>query len=255
MGRPLLVSEVGAGHSVLAGTLRFRAQFSSAPSTGHLSDSWVIPFEDSLPIRRAAAYKGQHNFAGLWWCATNRRHVGFESWCERDHLMCLDFDPDVTGVASQPFSITLPGSLSQITHVPDYFVRRADGTGVVIDVRPDALVKPEDKEVFDATAALCTSVGWGYQRLGGLPSVYVANLHWLAGYRHPRCIRGGLPPALLAHLGAAGPLSLRDLAAAVGDPVWVLPTLFHLMWQQQITANLRTTPLHLDTMVSLVRAA
>lgn len=154
MGRPLVVSEVSAGHSVLAGTLSFRAQFSFAPTTRHLSDAWMVPFENSLPIRRPAAYKGQHNFAGLWWCATNQRHVGFESWCERDQLMRLDFDPDVTGMASQPFRITLPESLPQTSHVPDYFARQTDGTGVVIDVRPDALVKAADSDVFDATVCV-----------------------------------------------------------------------------------------------------
>jgi hypothetical protein len=30
-------------------------------------------------------------------------HVGFESWMERDHVMALDFDPTVVGIASQPF--------------------------------------------------------------------------------------------------------------------------------------------------------
>lgn len=31
------------------------------------------------------------------------RHVDFESWCERDNLMLLDFDPNVAGFSSQPF--------------------------------------------------------------------------------------------------------------------------------------------------------
>lgn len=209
----------------------------------------MVPFEDSLPIRRTAAYKGQHNFAGLWWCATNQRHVGFESWCERDQLMRLDFDPAVTGVASQPFRVSLPESLPQTSHVPDYFVRHSDGTGVVIDVRPDALVKAADQDVFEATAALCASVGWGYQRLGGLASVHAANLRWIAGYRHPRCCRDEFAADSLARLQAAGSQSLRELASAIGDPVCVLPTVFHLMWRHQITTDLVTTPLHLDTMV------
>lgn len=104
-------SEANVGHAVLAGTLNFRAQFSSASITSHLSDSWTIPFDHSLPIRRPAAHKGQHNLAGLWWCATNQPHVGFESWGERDQLMRLGFDPDEVGVASQPFRITLLAAL------------------------------------------------------------------------------------------------------------------------------------------------
>lgn len=250
MGHQLVVSEANAGHSVLAGTLSFRAQFSPAPTTGNLADSWTIPFEHSIPIRRPTAYKGQRNFAGLWWCATNQRHVGFESWCERDQLMRLDFDPDIKGVASQPFRITLPPLLPQTSHVPDYFLRKADGTAIVIDVRPDALVKPADEEVFGATAALCASVGWKYQRLGELNSVYAANLRWIAGYRHPRCYREEFVTGLLARLYTTGTESIRELSSAIGDPICVLPTLFHLMWRHQITAELMTTPLHLETIIN-----
>ena len=41
--------------------------------------------------------------SGLWWSSTAGAHVGFESWLERDELIRLDFDPTVTGIASQPF--------------------------------------------------------------------------------------------------------------------------------------------------------
>ena len=39
---------------------------------------------------------------GRWWSATDGRHVGSESWLERD-LMLLDFDPTVIAIGSQPF--------------------------------------------------------------------------------------------------------------------------------------------------------
>jgi hypothetical protein len=112
MGRQLAVPEVLGQHSVVEGTLSFRAQFSSEPTTGRLSDSWMIPFEACSPIRIIAAFRGKPNFAGLW-CATNRRHVGFESWYERDQLIRLEFDSEVTGLASRPFRITLPRMLKQ----------------------------------------------------------------------------------------------------------------------------------------------
>lgn len=31
--------------------------------------------------------------------------MGFESWLERDHVMLLDFDAAVVGIASQPFRL------------------------------------------------------------------------------------------------------------------------------------------------------
>jgi hypothetical protein len=52
--------------------------------------------------------------------------VGYESWLERDRLMLLDFDPLVTGMASQPFRLSWTSTKGQrVRHTPDFFVRRA----------------------------------------------------------------------------------------------------------------------------------
>lgn len=51
--------------------------------------------------------------------------------------MLLDFDPAVIGIASQPFWLSWPAAGGVRRHLPDYFVRVGDGTGLVIDVRPD----------------------------------------------------------------------------------------------------------------------
>jgi hypothetical protein len=249
MGRAMAASDVQAGHEILAGALTFREQYSSAPTSEDLSRCWMAAFEDAQPIRRTTAFKGQSNFAGLWWCATNRRHIGFESWLERDHLIRLDFDPGVSGISSQPFRITLAGPLPQTSHVPDYFVRRTDGSVLVVDVRPDRRISEKDQSIFTATAELCATVGWEYQRLGELPGLCRANLRWIAGYRHPRCRHEATSNDALAHLRDTGPASLRDAVRALGDPVLVLPTLYHLLWTQDICTDLEGQRLHLETLI------
>jgi hypothetical protein len=165
--------------------------------------------------------------------------------------MSLDIDPNVTGIASQPFRIALSTSLPRRSHVPDYFIRLADGSAVVIDVRPHGRVTPPDQEVFQATKDLCATVGWAYRRLGGLPPVFLANLRWLAGYRHPRYFRAPATAMLLDRLAQDGPVSGRDLAATTGDAFAALAPLFHLLWEQQISTDLRRRVLHLDTVVWL----
>ena len=40
-------------------------------------------------------------------------------------------------------------------HAPDYFARQQDGTGVVIDVRPDDRIPGGDAEAFAVTANAC----------------------------------------------------------------------------------------------------
>ncbi len=120
-------------------------------------------------------------------------------------------------------------------HAPDFFVRRADGTGVLIDVRPDDRVSAADSAVFAATAAMAGQAGWAYDRVGVLPDVRAANLRWLAGYRHPRYARARGDGALGEVF--AGPRPLRAGAAEVGDPVAVLPVQFAMLWRGQLAAD------------------
>jgi hypothetical protein len=111
----------------------------------------------------------------------------------------------------------------------------------VIDVRPDERVKPADEEVFQATMRLCSTVGWGYQRLGALPAVCVGNLRWLSGYRHPLCSREPSASRLIDILAAEGQQILGNLMAIAGDPVITLPTLFRLIWNHKNLPPLGTT--------------
>jgi len=62
-----------------------------------------VRFEDVMPVRQFRWSRGLGHFPGWWWAATTGRHVGYESWLERDHVRALDFDQAITGIASQPF--------------------------------------------------------------------------------------------------------------------------------------------------------
>jgi hypothetical protein len=152
-----------------------------------LKGCWNLAFERVAPVRGFASFRGQHNRPGLWWFATTGEHVGHESWLERDQLMALDADPEVVGVAAQLMWLHwVTESGGRVRHAPDFFARRTDGTGVVIDVRADERIGKKDAAVFAATAQVCSQVGWDYQRAGELAPVQAANLRWLSGYRHPR---------------------------------------------------------------------
>lgn len=218
---------------------------------GALSDLWPARFEIAAPVRSFPTYKGQRNFPGWWWSATVDRLIGFESWLERDHVMELDFDSDVVGLASQPLWLSWRQDGRWRRHAPDYFVRLADGSGVLVDVRPDERVRPRDAAAFAVTEQACRSVGWQYQRVGALPAVWCRNLRWLSRYRHHR-YEGDpeLRSALLEAFADGG--RLRACAAEVADPLVSLPVVFHLMWCQVLTADLSGAVL---TSATGVRAA
>lgn len=194
---------------------------------GLLGGCWNTRFEHAAPVRSFVTRRGTPGFSGWRWCATTGGHVGYESWLERDHLMQLDFDEAIVGISSQPFRLHWHDGHRWRGHVPDYFARRADGRGVVIDVRAEERIEPRDAEVFAATGAACAVAGWEFRRLGWIDPVLVANLRWLGGYRHPRCVRASVARRLEAVF--AEPRGMFEGAEAVGDRLEVLPVLFHLL--------------------------
>jgi hypothetical protein len=101
--------------------------------------------------------------------------------------MLLDFDPGVTSIASQPFWLRWHDQAgARVSHAPDFFARRADGSAVVVDCRPSERRGPRDMAKFEATRQACARVGWEYQLVGATDEIVTANVRWLAGYRHPR---------------------------------------------------------------------
>ncbi|WP_406120358.1 TnsA-like heteromeric transposase endonuclease subunit [Streptomyces canus] len=209
-----------------------------------------VAFEAVAPVRDFPSYRGQRHFPGLYWSATTGRHVGFESWLERDHAILMDFDPRVVGFASQPFWLFWRDEVSGRgrSHAPDFFARAADGTGLVVDCRPADRIDDRSAAAFAAMRRACDQLGWAYRLAGEIDAVRVANLRWLAGYRHPRYGEAeGLNGAVTASFAVPAPLVAQ--AASVGDPLQVLPVVFHLLWCGRLVADL-SYPLSDRTLVS-----
>jgi hypothetical protein len=200
-----------------------------------------VPFEGVKPVRELRSVRGQSHFPGSWWFSRTGDHVGFESWLERDVLMMLDADPEVAAVSSQPFWLAWPDGRRRVRHAPDFFARRSGGSAVVIDVRADDRIEPEDAIKFEVTATACASAGWEYRRIGVLEPVLAANLRWLSGYRHPRNAAGDRAPEVLGTF--TGPVALMEGARAAGDPIAVLPLVFHLLWRRILLADLSASVL------------
>lgn len=77
--------------------------------------------------------------------------------------------------------------------------------------------------------------------------MFMANVRWLAGYRHSRIHRAevGCRPAEVL----AAPAGLLHGAAQAGPPIGVLPVLFHLLWSGALVADLRAGDLGGGTLV------
>jgi hypothetical protein len=230
----------------------FEVEFSESlggTRRGPLDQLWSIPFERVRPVRTFPSFRGQRSFPGLYYAATMDAHVGFESWGERDVAMMLDFDPNVVGFSSQPFWLTWTQGGEEHRHAPDYFARLADGSGTVIDVRTIEQIDPPDAEALAAAERACQEVGWVFRRTAGPRAMQAANVRWLAGYRHARCFRSDIAETLIRVF--ATPTPLLTGANLAGDPLAVLPVLYHLLWKHTLTVELRNSLLGPASLVSV----
>ncbi|MGW5450246.1 TnsA-like heteromeric transposase endonuclease subunit [Streptomyces asiaticus] len=204
----------------------------------------TVAFEELPPVSAFPVIPGRRWGPGLWWSATTGRHVAAGSNAMRGQLMVLDRDPDVTGLAGRPVRLLWRNPRGQVrSWVPQLFARRADGTALLADCPSHAGAGGERaRGAAKAVAEACAHIGWSYRRLPPLDDVLAANLKWLAGYRHPRNAgQPGLMPAVLEAF--TQPRPLIEGANAAGDPIEVLPAVFHALWHGQLTADL-DTPLH-----------
>lgn len=202
-----------------------------------LRSSWDVRFESVEPVREFSWRKGALGFAGWYYSATVRDHVGYESWLERDRLVLLDRDPEVIGIASQPFWLHWRDTSGNRRHAPDFFVRLADGRARVVDVRAEDDMDEATREAFAATADACRAVGWEFEWAKRPAPVFMANVRWLARYRRTRC---GRPSEVADRLLEVfhEPKGLWEGAELVGDRLQVLPVLFHLLWSGALATDL-----------------
>jgi len=99
------------------------------------------------------------------------------------HLLNLDFDPTVVGIASQPFWLHwIDAAGKPDSHAPDFFARRRDGSAMVVDCRPVERRRPRDVAKFEATVRACALAGWEYRLLGEADALVTANLRWFAAW-------------------------------------------------------------------------
>jgi len=123
--------------------------------------------------------------------------------------------------------------------------------GLVVDCRPVDRIKPRDAAAFAVTGRACELVGWEYRLVGAPELVMVRNVRWLAGYRHPRYRLPAVGAALREVF--AEPAPLMDGAGAAGEPIAVLPVLFHLLWCGELACDLGVR-LHEATIVTTAGA-
>jgi len=194
-------------------------------------------------VRRIEPSHYKTNRPGLFWFSSASHFVAHESRLEAMSLLTLDFEGQTCAVVAQPFRLHLTGAQSPREHVPDYFARTRSGRGVVIDVKPKALLgHTKVAAQFAATRSLCEQAGWEYRIMSEPPDNVRMNMTLLSGYRAAPVRADVVLPHALDMLGT-GAQSWQDLLWHCADRsdlhvALVTPCLFHALWDRLLHADL-----------------
>src|SRR4051794_13877550 len=77
---------------------------------------------EAAPWRTFRWHKGQMNYSGTYWSATQGGHVIYESRLELARLLLADFDAAVSGIVAQPFLLMANIGGKYRKHVPDFLL-------------------------------------------------------------------------------------------------------------------------------------
>ncbi|MFE7947347.1 TnsA-like heteromeric transposase endonuclease subunit [Streptomyces sp. NPDC057426] len=211
------------------------------------SQAAEVPFETCMPSRDIPSYAGQKHTPGFYWAASSDTVVEYESFLEARWMKLLDFDPKVACFTAQPFIFEGVDADGTWTHYPDLFIRRTNGTVLLLDVKnPEQIDKPKVQHQARRTAAACRTLGWGYQMVGEPDPQLWATVEWLAGYRRP--LNAAAPVAHVLLFRAQNPVSIAELLSLWPDPQVERAVTYHLMWRQHLLFDL-TQPLRDHTPV------
>ncbi|MFF1715784.1 TnsA-like heteromeric transposase endonuclease subunit [Streptomyces sp. NPDC058268] len=190
------------------------------------------------PWRTFRWYKEQKHYSGIYWAATTRDHVIYESRLELTRLLFADFDPSVQHIVAQPFLLKSVVGGKERKHIPDYLLITDQGP-VVVDVKPlRRLAKPEVAFTFDWTRQEVESRGWRYEVWSEPSPELLENIRFLAGYRRDWLFSSDLLDELRSsELDGVALSSSARMLPARSEPE-VKAAIYHLLWIHHLTVDL-----------------
>jgi hypothetical protein len=214
----------------------------------------AVALLQAAPWRTFRWYFGQRHYPGVYWSATQRDHVIYESRLELANLLLADFDPAVRQIVAQPFLLSAEVDGRLFTHIPDYLLG-TDGEPVVVDVvRGERMVEPEIIFLCAWTRQIVESLGWSYVVENEPPRIRLANVRFVAGYRREWLINTPILNEMRSRSGQFAGMSIADAEQSVRPyPQQVVrPALMHLLWCHEYCVEL-DDPLRPSTVLEAPR--
>ena len=142
----------------------------------------------SVPWRSVRAHRGQRHLSGWYWSATTGAHVVYESRLELARLLLADFDPDVVGIAAQPFLL----ADADRRHVPDFLLESGGWVGGDRQRQAGRSARRRAcRRGVGVGGAVFAGRGWEHEVWSGTDAQLLANVRFLAGYRREGLVSPG----------------------------------------------------------------
>jgi hypothetical protein len=218
-----------------------------------LEEAADLPFENGRMVRDIPSHRDQGHMPGQYWVAKWGDFADYESVLESKWLTLLDCDPDVTTFATQPLEFDAIDARGAWQHAPDVFVRRRDGSALLLDVKnPELRDDPKVLLQEERTRGICERLGWDYTMVSEPSEQRWVNVDLLSSARRPLHLGADLVPRLLEL--AREPVEIGELVRFMEYPDLARGVLYHLMWHQRIVTDL-DLPLWETTLVKTAAEA
>ncbi|MDX2815720.1 TnsA-like heteromeric transposase endonuclease subunit [Streptomyces sp. PA03-5A] len=184
-------------------------------------------------VWKPSRHPTQRSIVTYWWAATTRRHVGCRSLDRLATAMLLDFHPGVVAFSAWSAQLVWRERGREYRMVPDFFVRTAAGTTIVVLCPPKTGPSERFERQLQVLREACADAGWqpAAPRLPGTTAL--ANLRWISRRRHPRFGDAEVEASLVRAFAAPRPL--MDGVETCGVPrMLALPRLHHMLWHRRL---------------------
>lgn len=197
-----------------------------------------------MPVRKV--HNRGNNIIGKFPSRTMGRMISFESAIERDFLFISDYEPNITFIEEQPFTIEYLHKQKMRRYTPDFHLIRRD-VHVVVDCKPSTLVNtPENQIKFVAADEFCEARIWYFEVVtdvelrSGFRLQNIKQLTRNADYFVRPEVKGWVHALLLTR---SSPMTIREIEERVKlDPPFssipIQTCLLHMAFHHEITIPL-----------------
>jgi hypothetical protein len=133
----------------------------------------------AAPWRTFRSHRNQRHYSGWYWSSTTGDHVIYESRLELVRLLLADADPDIVGIAAQPFLLIEGTETKPRRHVPDFFLQHRNGRCTVVNVKPAGRLKdPKVAATLEWAGMAITAKGWVAEVWTGCDPLLLTNVRF-----------------------------------------------------------------------------